>query len=323
MPLRSTDAGITDFGSKTSGSAFLVAGNYATCGGGDNNQIGDNLNGADYSTICGGRNNTVSGTVLNGVICGGLGNTLNVGGSSSFIGAGTNNIAGGIRCVIGGGNNNACNGAQSVVCGGDGNIATGVGATVGGGTGNFATADGSCIPGGISNSAPSRASFASGEQAGAIRATQYAHASGMSHGSVAGQGSAQYGRLIYSGGIPGVAGAESVVLKTNSSANDFVPEPNKSYIFTLSVIATKSNVAGGAEAAAGVKQDFVVTCSLAGLTLIPGYVPAPFFGDATVTGSTITPNGGASILTLNFQGPVAAIKLDVAATLEWTEILHN
>ena len=164
---------------------FGMPGGAFILGGTGNTIIGDSIDNP-YTTIVGGKGNSIANS-LGSVIGGGLLNVITNKGSSrpfySVIAGGYNNlirgtnVAGDLSAVISGGNNNQSLSDASTVGGGEGNIASGAGSVVAGGAANYAsgysgTASGgysnlaagvsSVVPGGDGNSAIGNYSFAAG-----------------------------------------------------------------------------------------------------------------------------------------------------------------
>ena len=128
-----------------------VTDSYATVGGGQDNQAGDNAgttsDGA-WATVAGGNSNVASGL-------------------RSAIGGGYTNAASGDYSTIGGGASNLTTLTYSTVAGGLDNTASGDQAVVAGGSGNVASGDSAIIPGGSNNTAAGDFSFAAGWKASA------------------------------------------------------------------------------------------------------------------------------------------------------------
>ncbi|MCP4212924.1 MAG: hypothetical protein GY764_15810 [Halieaceae bacterium] len=110
----------------------IVYDDYGTIGGGGGNVVGINDGDAtnqEFSTVAGGRNNTVSGELAS-------------------IGGGANNEASGWLATVSGGNLNEAGGSQATIAGGWNNEADGSQAAVGGGRNNLAAASYATIGGG-------------------------------------------------------------------------------------------------------------------------------------------------------------------------------
>ena len=148
---------------------------YCVVGGGYHNSAQD-----DYSTVSGGRDNsvlegtggTIGGGQMNNVhedyatIGGGVGNEAvgygatiagglsNLAETKATVSGGELNHADGPYCTIGGGQGNLSSTHAATVAGGGSNHATGVFSTVSGGQDNRADGSGSTIGGGRSNNAP-------------------------------------------------------------------------------------------------------------------------------------------------------------------------
>jgi hypothetical protein len=113
-----------------------IADPYSTIGGGIQNRIWTN---SFYSTIGGGLNNNIQGTSTLSVISGGWFNTAQSNAHLSFIGGGLKNTASGIGAVVTGGGVIAVNTNGTYFY--NPNVASGVGSVIPGGAGNTAAGD--------------------------------------------------------------------------------------------------------------------------------------------------------------------------------------
>ncbi len=116
---------------------------------------------ANYGTVSGGRDNTVSGTAA--TVSGGRSNLAS--GSRATVSGGKDNVASANFSTVGGGEDNTGEGWFSTVAGGQDNIASGGRSTVGGGQRNTADGSRATVPGGGDNVAEGDFSFAAGRKA--------------------------------------------------------------------------------------------------------------------------------------------------------------
>jgi hypothetical protein len=137
-------------------------------GGGAANYFGSSSNSvtADFGTVGGGYQNSITALALVATIGGGAKNTVT--NFNSTIAGGFANIAGGPGATVGGGQLNTATGNFSTVSGGFTNIASIDFDTVSGGRGNHAIGGSSTVPGGDQNIASGGYSFAAGRQAQAL-----------------------------------------------------------------------------------------------------------------------------------------------------------
>lgn len=153
----------------TTGTPNVLAGNAS-------NAIADGVVGA---VVAGGGNggNPNQVTANYATVGGGLDNDVRV--AASTVSGGRSNTAEGIDCdwlclegpaTVGGGERNSATGAYSTVAGGRSNTASGTDATVAGGRSNTAGASEATVPGGRNNNASGLRSFAAGAGANATHA---------------------------------------------------------------------------------------------------------------------------------------------------------
>lgn len=151
-------------GGTTNGSSYVyrtnfVAAHFSTIGGGRGNSI---QAGATESVIGGGAGNTIKSSTGDSTISGGFNNQIQANANNAFIGGGSQNqiLGGAVGATIGGGNANLAGGIGATVGGGGldnyyttPNNASGNGSTIAGGVGNTvqATAADSVVGGGVFN----------------------------------------------------------------------------------------------------------------------------------------------------------------------------
>jgi hypothetical protein len=214
-----------------SGSTNRVKGSYGVVGGGAGN-IAD----SGWSTVSGGKDNTLQayssyasiggGSANNigsdagsSVIAGGLANVVSDGGEKAAIGGGSFNFALGQFALVGGGERNQATnyavaaggyrnkavGGYSVVGGGSTNTAIGLRAVVGGGENNQATASASVVGGGEENAATGSRSVVAGGWRN-LADSSYATVSGGRNNT----SSASYG-AVAGGSFNAASGAHATV----------------------------------------------------------------------------------------------------------------
>ena len=131
----------------------VSCGNYATIGGGfNNNALGYN------DTIGGGVNNSTNSLYGDNTIAGGQ-NIFISGGYNSFIGGGAYNVSSSSENAIGGGALNTASGFRATIGGGYRNISSSGGSVVVGGQNNTASNCCSSVVGGCGNTASGLQSF--------------------------------------------------------------------------------------------------------------------------------------------------------------------
>jgi hypothetical protein len=171
--------GATNYGGNTVSNS--VTANFGTVSGGGNNTVS-----GPYSVVAGGSNNTASGTadvvggglnnqansanssttdafghVFNGTVAGGSYNVATNGGAT--VGGGRRNAAGGSLATVAGGFLNIASGENAAICGGEQNQALGVFSFVGGGFENIASGfRAATVSGGEGNTASGLAATVSG-----------------------------------------------------------------------------------------------------------------------------------------------------------------
>jgi hypothetical protein len=165
--------GATIGGGGWNGHTNDVTANYGTVGGGLDNTVSGirsvvsggegNVASGVWSSVGGGGGNTATGDAA--TVSGGGNNTAGEGasvgggsgnaasGSGASVSGGYNNTAAGIAASVGGGETNAAGGNYASVAGGDHNTASGLHSSVGGGDGNTASGGVATIGGGHNNSA--------------------------------------------------------------------------------------------------------------------------------------------------------------------------
>ena len=143
----------TGFVSTVGGGAFNMArGEYAVVtGGGGGAAIDSNSASGDYSTIGGGKRNSISTAGDSATISGGARNSATA--AAATVGGGNGNTASGPQATVGGGVSNTASNTHATVGGGTTNTASGGAATVGGGNGNTASGNQVTVGGGQSNTA--------------------------------------------------------------------------------------------------------------------------------------------------------------------------
>jgi len=156
-----------------------VLDDYGTISGGGGNTAGSDDSDPDsaiFTTIGGGRENTVSetyGTVGGGYINLADGYSASVGGgynnnatnNYAVVAGGTGNTASGANAAVAGGKSNTASQTSSGVGGGQNNTAGGAFSAIGGGYSNQITANYGTIPGGFQNFIGGNFGFAAGYQA--------------------------------------------------------------------------------------------------------------------------------------------------------------
>lgn len=148
-----TGASVGGGGSAVGTEQNVVADNYGTIAGGQDNLAGNenadpetadhatvgggrgNVAGARYGTIAGGSNNSVNAE--SGTVGGGYGQVVN--GQNGTIAGGTVNQATSTNATVAGGNSNVASGEASVICGGYNNTASGQKAMILGGRDSVAS----------------------------------------------------------------------------------------------------------------------------------------------------------------------------------------
>ncbi|HUU96278.1 MAG TPA: tail fiber domain-containing protein [Phycisphaerae bacterium] len=149
-----SDNSVTDFG-------------HVIGGGGDWNQP-QLITSSVYSTIGGGKGNSIDNASF-ATIGGGWLNQVQSSGDRGTIGGGYSNIVSGdSNATVAGGKSNSATERGATVCGGEDNIARGQSATVCGGDDNLASGEYSFVAGGEYNTAAGAHSFAAGSNAEAI-----------------------------------------------------------------------------------------------------------------------------------------------------------
>lgn len=209
---------------------------------------------------------------------------------------------------------------------GSGNTVSGTGA-FSTGTANNVTGDDS-ISVGNNNFVPGDHAMAVGSYGAAIRHGEVAYANGPSQGSVGGAGSAQAGGpLVFSGGIPGVGLSETVVLKTNGGADDWVVEASKSYLVELRLLAREAAVGVGNAKLFSTVRTFLAEANSNLSSIAAGSfgVDVTFGSNANLDTCSIQPSVvPATGFLFTFTGPSGvAVKLDIVMSLTWIEILSN
>jgi len=163
--------GATIAGGGSAGAPNVVADDFSTIGGGDENSILAGTAPDQCSTIAGGLDNTID-SAYESAIAGGNGNSIATSSSLSFIGGGNYNQIEyqSLGAAVGGGQYNEVgpNGPGSFIGGGGNNSAGNLYTTIGGGEFNSSQAGWATVPGGYENEAWGEYSFAAGQQAQAL-----------------------------------------------------------------------------------------------------------------------------------------------------------
>lgn len=318
-----TKAGIVNLGSKTGTvlpAATGATANYATIGGGDDNQCS-----ADWATCPGGAGCKVTATYGMAV---GFKSTVTGSGGFAFGGQctaqGVVSMAGGNQCFAS---------ADYAVSLGSLNLSSGLQSCT---IGLQCTASGaSSFALGQSCTASNTAAFAMGLSCQAT--TTYAHARGLFAKASRVQdtfaagcfddvtaGQAQTSILVYRGTTPGVAATESVVLASSAGLVQTGPilEDNKAYAFVVTAVI------GGVQAGpTRVSTTIILKFTaqrIAGVTTITGTGVGDQFGSAGggVPTWTLVPTVGAGPdrLVLTFTTGATATAAKVVARIEMTEV---
>lgn len=154
------------YGAVSGGNFARANAPYSTVGGGKQNTIDV---ASSYGTIGGGVSNVINSTSLYSTVGGGSGNKVATSSSVSTIAGGQDNTAAALYSTIGGGYTNMASGQSASVVGGQNNVASGTQSSVLGGGFNTASGVASTVLGGNSNVASGQNSYASGHLAIADR----------------------------------------------------------------------------------------------------------------------------------------------------------
>jgi hypothetical protein len=316
--LTNTFVGLTVLGSDTVG-GHTTQGDYGTIGGGNRNVIGNN-GASTHGTIAGGLANVIGTGSNHCSIGGGFNNTIpDATGDDCTISGGISNVASNTLASIGGGSSNTCSGNAATIAGGNSNTAGGTWSAVGGGLSNQATGQSSCIPGGRTCVASGIESFAHGNDGSATRCGQYSHGAGVANNT-------RYGRVLYTGTLPGDGVTATVELVYGSSGDKFTPENGKGYALFVEAVIAQDGIAAGTPKTAILTMFAAMGSNSNGSTINVSTLTAVAagVGDANLLTSTLAASISSGKLKLLFTGPVLnTTPMHIAATMRWTEIGHS